>query len=266
MFIIWGFFVDNQLVVCLFDMPVSGQFCCKKLTKMKGTSIPGQNESALNHLKTVNCRIILVIWLLFITGFPAIAQQYGAVALFCASFYNFEQEAYAADFLTVRKDCNPVPETGCQVTFAEGCCINQSVTDTENLLDFSALSAETAAFHVDRFLLEDTVTVNALSCELVIPNGFSPNSDGIQDTWRIKCIENYPNARVEVFNRWGNLVYEKENYGNIDFHGPADAWWDGRSTHKWTLGKDFLPAGTYFYILDLKDGSKPRNGFLYLNK
>jgi gliding motility-associated-like protein len=112
----------------------------------------------------------------------------------------------------------------------------------------------------------DIATIQVASCELVIPNGFSPNGDGIQDYWRIKCLEKYPDAKVEIYNRWGNLVYELEHYGNLDVHGPTDAWWNGYSTSKWTFGTDKLPTGTYFYILDLKDGSKPRNGFIFLNR
>jgi gliding motility-associated-like protein len=110
------------------------------------------------------------------------------------------------------------------------------------------------------------VTVQVAQCELVIPTGFSPNGDGIQDTWRIKCLENYPDARVEIYNRWGNLVFEKDNFGNSDIHGAADEWWDGYSSQKWSFGNDKLPAGTYFYILDLKDGSEPLKGYLFLNR
>jgi len=110
------------------------------------------------------------------------------------------------------------------------------------------------------------VTVPVERCEVIIPTGFSPNGDGIQDYWRITCLEKYPNARIEVYNRWGNLVYEKESYGNISVHGQTDAWWDGRSSHKWTVGSEKLPPGTYFYILDLKDGNTPRNGYLFLNR
>jgi gliding motility-associated-like protein len=111
------------------------------------------------------------------------------------------------------------------------------------------------------------VTVTVVDdCELVIPNGFSPNGDGIADFWRIKCLDKYPDARVEIYNRWGNLVYDLDHYGNTDVHGATDAWWDGHSTHKWTLGSEKLPAGTYFYILDLRDGSKPLNGFIFLNR
>ncbi|SHF89982.1 conserved repeat domain-containing protein/gliding motility-associated C-terminal domain-containing protein [Mariniphaga anaerophila] len=111
-----------------------------------------------------------------------------------------------------------------------------------------------------------SVTVSVEQCDLVIPTGFSPNDDGIQDTWRIKCLERYPNARIEIFNRWGNRVFEKDNFGNTDIHGSTDAWWDGYSTQKLTFGNEKMPTGTYFYILDLKDGSKPLNGYLFLNR
>jgi gliding motility-associated-like protein len=110
-----------------------------------------------------------------------------------------------------------------------------------------------------------TVTVQVEQCELVIPTGFSPNDDGIQDYWRITCLESYPDARVEIYNRWGNLVFEKDNFGNSDVHG-TDAWWDGYSSKKWTFGNDKLPAGTYFFILDLNDGNEPLNGHLFLNR
>ncbi|NLO00759.1 MAG: tandem-95 repeat protein [Bacteroidales bacterium] len=103
-------------------------------------------------------------------------------------------------------------------------------------------------------------------CELLIPNGFSPNDDGINDYFKIYCMEDYPNADIEIYNRWGNLVYEKENFGNPDRWGSTDAWWDGRSTNKMTVGREKLPAGTYFYILHLNDGSDPITGFVFLNR
>jgi gliding motility-associated-like protein len=111
-----------------------------------------------------------------------------------------------------------------------------------------------------------SVIVQVEQCELVIPTGFSPNDDGIQDKWRIKCLERYPDARVEIYNRTGNRVFEKENFGNSDVHGESDAWWDGYSTQKGAFGNDKLPNGTYYYILYLNDGNKPLNGYLFLNK
>ena len=104
------------------------------------------------------------------------------------------------------------------------------------------------------------------NCELGIPEIFSPNNDGIQDYFRIKCIENYPDAKIEIYNRWGNLVFTKEHYGNSSVWGETDAWWDGYSDNKLTMGKEKLPPSTYYYILFLNDGSKPRNGYIFLNR
>ncbi len=120
----------------------------------------------------------------------------------------------------------------------------------------------------DGSIVEDshTITIEVESCGMVIPTGFSPNGDGIQDTWRITCLDKYPDARIEVFNRWGNRVFEKDKYGNSDVHGRTDAWWDGYSTNKGTFGNSILPAGTYYYILYLMEGQEPISGFVFLNR
>jgi uncharacterized repeat protein (TIGR01451 family)/gliding motility-associated-like protein len=111
-----------------------------------------------------------------------------------------------------------------------------------------------------------TITITDV-CDMLIPTGFSPNGDGINDQFRISCIERYPNAHIEVYNRWGNLVYKKEKYGNVNVWGDTEAWWDGASTHNWNIGKDKLPPGTYFYLLDLKNGDeKPKTGSIFLNR
>jgi uncharacterized repeat protein (TIGR01451 family)/gliding motility-associated-like protein len=118
---------------------------------------------------------------------------------------------------------------------------------------------------------EALITVSVIEkeseeCILFVPNGFSPNGDGIHDAFLIKCIENYPDASIEIFNRWGNLVFKKAHYGNVDFWGTTDAWWNGYSTHNWNIGNEKLPPGTYFYILNLNKGTEvPRAGSVFLN-
>jgi gliding motility-associated-like protein len=68
-----------------------------------------------------------------------------------------------------------------------------------------------------------------------IPNAFSPNEDGVFDAWVIRNIDKHPEAAVEIYNRWGALVFE----------GPANLeGWSGQTTDG-----DDLPMGTYFYIL-----------------
>ncbi|MEL4308908.1 PKD domain-containing protein [Joostella sp. CR20] len=90
---------------------------------------------------------------------------------------------------------------------------------------------------------------------LTIYNEFSPNGDGVNDFFYIDCINQYPGNRLEVYNRWGSLVHAEDGYNN-DWDGTTD----GKSTDK------VLPIGTYYYILDLKDGSEPISGWLYINK
>ncbi|OXA98731.1 hypothetical protein B0A75_13785 [Flavobacterium oncorhynchi] len=96
---------------------------------------------------------------------------------------------------------------------------------------------------------QDSATV-APNC-LKIFNEFSPNDDGQNDTFYIDCISQYPDNQLEIFNRWGNLVYYKKGYNNT---------WDGKADGS----AKTLPEGTYFYILDLGNGSPKTSGWLYL--
>uniref|UniRef100_UPI003217F304 gliding motility-associated C-terminal domain-containing protein n=1 Tax=uncultured Draconibacterium sp. TaxID=1573823 RepID=UPI003217F304 len=126
---------------------------------------------------------------------------------------------------------------------------------------------------------DDYVPVNipenpVVGCELNIPNGFSPNDDNVNDYFKIEFTcdqgeqifgEVYPNAKMEIYNRWGNLVFEKERYGNTQDWGNNEAWWDGRSTNDMQVGKDKLPTATYFYILYFNDGTEPVTGSIFLN-
>ena len=80
-----------------------------------------------------------------------------------------------------------------------------------------------------------------------MPTAFTPNGDGVNDTWNIKYLDQYPNATVEVFNRYGERVYFSNKY-------PVP--WDG--TYK---GAN-LPAGTYYYIINPNSGRKALSGYV----
>ncbi|MES2555873.1 MAG: ice-binding family protein [Bacteroidota bacterium] len=103
----------------------------------------------------------------------------------------------------------------------------------------------------------NTSTVVPVPVNLHTPEGFSPNGDGVNDTYVIRGISNYPLNHFQVFNRWGTLVYEADNYQNT---------WDGTSDSGVNVGGDVLPVGTYFYVLDLGEGSEHKKGTIYLNK
>ncbi len=129
------------------------------------------------------------------------------------------------------------------------------------------------------FICGETITTDESALEIYdkvlhVPTGFSPNSDGINDTWRIARLQIYPNNIVKVFNRWGEKVYEKKGYynewdgtnmfnsfssNNIPFLSTLDA------SPKNTVGNK-LPEGTYYYIIDLGDGSDIIKGYVYIKR
>jgi gliding motility-associated-like protein len=80
--------------------------------------------------------------------------------------------------------------------------------------------------------------------EISFPSGITPNGDGINDTWIIDYIDLYPNNVVEVYSRWGDLLYRAEGYDNND---PWDGFFNGKE----------LPVGTYYYIVELRDERYP---------
>ena len=90
----------------------------------------------------------------------------------------------------------------------------------------------------------DSVKVTALK-QLTIPNVFSPNGDNIHDTWDISFLNDYPNCKIEVFNRNGQIVLSSLGYGKP---------WDGR------VNGIPLPIGTYYYIIELN-----KNGYTRLS-
>lgn len=97
------------------------------------------------------------------------------------------------------------------------------------------------------------------SCQesIVVKNkyGFSPNGDGINDTWVIENIALYPNNLVSVYNRSGKVVYQIKGYNNT-FDGVSNKV---NSTKK-------LPVGAYYFTIEFNTpGAKPATGWIYIN-
>jgi gliding motility-associated-like protein len=90
----------------------------------------------------------------------------------------------------------------------------------------------------------DFITVKIFK-PVTVPNVFSPNGDNIHDRWVIPNLADYPGATVEIFNRYGQKVFHSAGYGTP---------WDGTNN-----GKD-MPVGTYYYVIQLKNGFKPVTG------
>jgi len=106
-------------------------------------------------------------------------------------------------------------------------------------------------------VINDCSTDTSTVLDFNIPEGFSPNNDGINDLFVIRGIDRFPANTFTIFNRWGDQIFEASPYKNE---------WNGKSSTGIRVGGDDLPVGTYFYILDLGDGSEIYKGTIYLNK
>jgi gliding motility-associated-like protein len=89
------------------------------------------------------------------------------------------------------------------------------------------------------------IVVSSTCPDILMANAFTPNGDGINDTWTISGLDNDKSAMIQVFNRYGAVVYKSKGYANP---------WDGR----YNGGK--LPAGVYYYIINAKNGKQTLSG------
>jgi gliding motility-associated-like protein len=83
--------------------------------------------------------------------------------------------------------------------------------------------------------------------ELKVYNVFSPNGDGVNDYFEIDFAENFPDMRVEIYSRWGDLLYSTVGYD-------SGSRWDG------TARGTEAPVGTYYYIIIPYSGARPITG------
>lgn len=104
----------------------------------------------------------------------------------------------------------------------------------------------------------DTAWVYIDVLSFFIPSGFSPNDDGINDAFEIVGLFKFPNHHLQIFNRWGDLIYEAQPYNND---------WTGQTNKGMVLGGESVVEGTYFYIFyPNATGYKTRKGSIELRK
>jgi gliding motility-associated-like protein len=119
------------------------------------------------------------------------------------------------------------------VTATNGAC---AVSDTLNIVLLDALSSECS------------------EKDVFIPEGFSPDGDGRNDQFVVYFTQGRT-VNLEVYNRWGNLVYKNDNYLND---------WNGVANRGTILYGEELPEGTYFYLIKIEGESETRKGYLTL--
>jgi gliding motility-associated-like protein len=89
-----------------------------------------------------------------------------------------------------------------------------------------------------------------LSC-LNIPSAFTPDGDGVNDVWVIRSLSEYTSSKVEIFNQWGSLVFKSTGYQTP---------WDGK------YNGEAVPAGAYYYVIDLNNNSTKYTGTVTIVK
>ncbi len=93
----------------------------------------------------------------------------------------------------------------------------------------------------------DTVVISPGNCLAKIPNTFTPNGDGINDTWQIDALQSYPQCTVLIYNRWGQQVFKSIGYTKA---------WDGQ------YGSKPVPFGVYYYVISLGSNGPPLSGYV----
>lgn len=110
----------------------------------------------------------------------------------------------------------------------------------KNLLLFSCLIVATILFDENNLLAQTPCT------DVVIPDVFTPNNDGINDKLVITCLENFPENTLTIYSRWGEIIYQAEGYSNN---------WDGKAEKN----KSDVPDGVYVFIFKVTMGGEEKS-------
>ncbi len=106
----------------------------------------------------------------------------------------------------------------------------------------------------------DTVEIKTISSkDLKIYDSFTPNGDRYNDEWIIDYIEQFPENKVKIYNRWGQLVFNIEQYNN------SEKVWKGENNTSGTIGGNTLADDTYFYLVELGEGTTQK-GFVVISR
>uniref|UniRef100_UPI00260208FB gliding motility-associated C-terminal domain-containing protein n=1 Tax=Flavobacterium sp. TaxID=239 RepID=UPI00260208FB len=173
----------------------------------------------------------------------------------CATLFSLTLEVNELPIFTIEGDCEgdeyvlrlkPSPQNITIAWFYEGTSIgtNPIFLGNGNFTVADQLGIYRAVYSNDNCENENSIFVEDNYCK--IPKGVSANNDGLNDTFD---LSNLKVKNLKIFNRYGTVVYEKENYKDE---------WDGKSSHG-----NHLPDGTYYYYIEFLNG-KAKTGWVYL--
>ncbi|QLC64749.1 gliding motility-associated C-terminal domain-containing protein [Flavobacterium sp. LPB0248] len=166
-----------------------------------------------------------------------------------------EKWLYRADYVLTSGD------------LAKGQVVNQALAEATgpptpvnpNGEDVSDLSDNSSPTNQDN----DPTVIDIVGCKVIVHNAISPNGDNINDTFKIDGIECYPKNTVEIYNRWGVIVFHTDGYNNES--NAFEGYSNGRAVINQSKG---LPTGTYYYIVRYQNSEEREistAGYLYLS-
>lgn len=196
---------------------------------------------------------------------PDIAGEFGLTA---TSFISPNSCADKTDgFIKITSSISGgVPQSDFQISYfwsPSTICTDTNLCSTVTDLPAGTYSVLVVSHYIGSAVSvpNDTVRFSSLivagstePCQISVFNGISPNGDGSNDVFFIENIEQFPSNTVEIYNRWGQKLFEANNYDNIN------TVWKGTAKESDQL----MPSGTYFYIITLGNGTKPIKGWLEL--
>lgn len=147
---------------------------------------------------------------------------------------------------------NTAPSSAIQFLYVwspSSVCPSQNCSSIDSLspgiYSVTVLAINSSSVAIDSVSFNYTIAASTEPCLLTVFNGFTPNGDGINDNWVIENIENFPDNKVTIFNRWGNKVWDTKDYNN------TSNFWNGQ-----TQTGAVLTSGTYFYVIEIDKGIK----------
>ena len=164
--------------------------------------------------------------------FPETGELYVTRDTFVIEGHSIQLEAFGGPFDQYRWD----PETGLD----NNTIPNPTATPPEPTWYYVFAQNEYGCEEVDSVFIDVIEDIQAY-------NVFSPNGDGINEYFEIRNAERFPEILVQIFSRWGDLLYSTVGYG-------TESQWDGTAR-----GKE-APVGTYYYIIVPYTGAKPITG------
>jgi gliding motility-associated-like protein len=205
-----------------------------------------------------------------VRNIPGFSYTYSTPGIYNVSLFIFNSQGCRSNTFTKPVFVNPYPPTnaGPDKVVLEGGevrltpALNAGLSVTYLWTPAAYLSDPTIAYTIASppddmtYTLTVTTDKNCSASDQVfikvlkapkIPNIFSPNGDGVHDKWVINYLETYPGCTVDIYNRYGQVIYHSVGYSQP---------WDG------TIKGNPVPVGTYYYIVNPKNGRQLMSGYV----